>query len=339
MKNTESYSALLFKYFAGELSEIEEQELLSWLKESDENMLLLSEMSDWWAVAHVPLFSADMEADFTAHFSTLVKVPKATVTGKLLPGYTKLQKWISVAAVILLFVTVGVSAFLAGEYQGEAHGLAYMETSTPYGAQSKIELPDGSSVTLNAGSSLKYKSDFNQTDRRVELTGEAYFEIRKDTLKPFIVCSDKLDVRVLGTSFNVKAYKNEETIDVVLVSGKVDVQFPGQQQHDVFLSPNECLSYNKAEEVTTVSVVNSANSILWTKGIYQFYEKTFPQIARELERKYAVSIEVRSAVLPAEIFSGSFSSHYSLNEVMTEMDMENKYKWFYENDKLIITDK
>lgn len=331
METEEYYSELLFKYFAGQLSEAEELVLSDWLKESDERKLLVSRMSDWWAVAHVPLFQSDMEDDFKKRFAGLTDSPRKNKT-------LKLRKWQSAAAAILLLVAVGSAAFLIGRQQSVHPELASFETSTPYGSRTTVKLPDGSLVTLNAGSTLKYRTDFNDTERRVELRGEALFEVARDELKPFFVCSDKLDVRVEGTTFNVKAYEDVETIDVVLVSGKVKVQFASGGQEDVLLNPNEQLSYHKTEAKTTLSIVNPSNSIVWTKGALYFLEKPFHEIAKELERKYAVDIDIQSDLLNDEMFTGSFSSGYTLDEIIKEIDMDKKYRWSYEGGKIVITD-
>lgn len=336
MKTEEYFSELLFKYFAGQLSKEEELVLLDWLKESDERKVLISKMSDWWAVGHIPLYRTQMEEDFKKNF---IGLTNSSRKAKTLGSILKLPKWQTVAAAIFLFITIGVTAFLIGRQLSTDREPAYFETYTPYGSQTNVELPDGSHVMLNAGSTLKYRTDFNDTDRRVELNGEAFFEVAKDEKKPFFVCSEKLNLRVEGTSFNVKAYKDDDIIDVVLVSGKVKVQFTSEEKEDILLVPNEQLSYNKTQFKTTLSVVNSSNSIAWTNGGLYFLEKSFQDIAKELERKYDVKIEIQSNVLNDEIFTGSFASDHKLEEIIQEMDMDKKYRWFYKEDKLIIADK
>lgn len=337
MINEEFYSELLLKYFVGKLSKEEEQDLLAWLKEDEEHRLLMERMSDWWAIAHVPLFKSDLEADFDEHFHHLIKT--LPVNEEVQKKQLTLKTWMRFAAVILLLLTVGVSAFFIGKKSDNGRILTYIETVVPRGSRSTVVLPDSSVVILNSSSTLKYPKDFDANERRVELTGEAYFDIKSNPEKPFIVSSDKLEVRVKGTTFNMKAYGDEERIDVVLISGNVDIQFPNDEKDEIALSPNQQLSFNKKEEKAIVSAVNASNSILWTQGILQFSEKIFPEIAKELERKYNVDIEVQSTSLDKEIFSGSFTSDYTLEQIIHEIDMDNKYKWSYKNNKLIITDK
>lgn len=339
METENKYSELLFKYFSGVISEQEKHELLLWLKENEEHKYLMDKMSDWWAVAHIPLFRSDLEADFVEHFQLLL-ASSSSIHKKNASKRTLLNRWSKVAAACLLLIAVSGTAFYIGQNTNkQAIIAAYTETIVPYGSQARIVLPDSSVVLLNAGSSLKYKNDYNQYDRRVELSGEACFDITPNAQKPFFVTSDKLHVRVEGTTFNVKAYENEETIDVVLISGKVNVQFPDKQKAPISLTPNQQLSYNKKKGKTAVAFVNASNAVLWINGGLHFEEKTFLEISHELERKYAVSIEVRSKSLPKEVFTGTFLPNYTLEQILKEIDVDKKYRYIYENGKIIITDK
>jgi ferric-dicitrate binding protein FerR (iron transport regulator) len=332
---TEIFQELLFKYFVGELNSADEKQLLDWLKESEENKRLFSEMTDWWAAAHIPLFKSDLEADFKEHFSHLLCQSNTSCSKRRFIS----PQWTKIAAAVLLILLLSVSSFWLGrEWQGQGNSEDTFIYAL-YGTQSKVVLPDQSTVILNAGSSLRYGPDFNKKERNVKLDGEAYFEVAPDSKKVFNVTSGEVRVCVQGTSFNVKAYANESTVDIALITGKVRVSFEQGEEADLFLSPNQQLSYNKLNNRSTISMVKATNSILWTKGILLFSEKSFSDIAKALERKYAVSIHIKSDALLKEVFTGSFSSHYSLDEIIREIDVDSKYKWYYENGELIITDK
>ncbi|MDD4516604.1 FecR domain-containing protein [Massilibacteroides sp.] len=327
---------LLFNYFTGALSKEEEKDLLKWLKERDENARLFSKMQDWWAIVHIPLFKSDLEADFKEYFRHLeqasVSTPKKQKTKRFI-------FWRNIAAVLFSVVVVGISAYYVSRLTFQKDVMVSMiETSTQYGMQSKVILPDSSAVFLNSGSLLRYRSDF-ATNRNIELEGEAYFEVKQDLSKPFTVSSGNMSVKVKGTTFNVQAYHDEETMDIVLLTGRVDVEFQDHPDQKVLLSPNQQLSYNKSTDQTNIKQVRATDAILWTKGYLFFSEKTFPEIARMLERRYNMEIVIQSSVLQKEVFSGSFSSRYSLNDIIKEIDVEGKYQWVYKNEKLIITDK
>lgn len=198
---------LIYSYLMGDISEEGRNELLQWLETDDAHKQCLSEMADCWATAHVPLFASDMKADFQKHFGALIDPAIPSEKNHWL-NFRFLGK---VAASVLIVVSVGTASYYIGtrHNQPKSAALAYFETTTPMGAQTKVVLPDQSVVWVNAGSTLRYGSDFNTNGRSVQLDGEAYFEITRDSLKPFIVKSKKLDIKVLGTRFNVKAYGND----------------------------------------------------------------------------------------------------------------------------------
>ena len=319
---------LIYSYLMGDISEEGRNELLQWLETDDAHKQCLSEMADCWATAHVPLFASDMKADFQKYF------------GHYWLNFRFLGK---VAASVLIVVSVGTASYYIGtrHNQPKSAALAYFETTTPMGAQTKVVLPDQSVVWVNAGSTLRYGSDFNTSGRSVQLDGEAYFEITRDSLKPFIVKSKKLDIKVLGTSFNVKAYGMDEMTDVTLVSGKVNVSLRDEVAHagDVTLTPNRKLSFNKQTNKVRVSEVDAKDALSWMDGSLKFSEQPFMSIAKDLERKFNVRIRVESDLLRKEIFSGSFTKDYSLDKILREVDVDHKYVWTRSGDEIIIKDK
>lgn len=330
---------LLFGHFTGELSDAGEKELLHWLNADESNKKYFSEMSDWWAMAHVPLFMSDMKADFEEHFGSLTSLDVSVAEKKR----RHIGLWGKIAASLLLAVSIGTVSFYAGKrVQGnEKEQTAWVETITPLGSQSKVVLPDRSVVWVNAGSTLKYKLDFNKEVREVQLTGEAYFEVAKDSLRPFIVKSDKLDIRVMGTCFNVKAYDNENTANVALVSGKVNVHLRGKKAGtgDVVLMPDRMLTFDKETSRVKLSEIKGAAVYAWTNGWLEFDEQPFVQIAKDLERKFNVRIRIDSKSLQDQVFSGSFSSGHSLEDILREVDVEKKYTWHRNEDEFIIRNK
>lgn len=331
---------LLFGYFAGELSEAEEKELLLWLDADEAHTKLLSEMADWWAIAHVPLFASDMKADFDTHFGHLKNQYSIPETKS---NTLNLALWGRIVASFLLLASVGSFFYYMGKNQNPdpSKSLVYFKTVTPLGAQTKVVLPDHSVVWMNAGSTLKYSTEFNDKQRVVSLNGEAYFEVAPDSLKPFVVKSEKLDILVRGTHFNLKAYSEDESVDVALITGKVNVHLTDRSSNngEVTLIPNRMLSYNKETNCVKVAKVNAADATLWTTGGFKFVEQSFLQIAKDLERKYNVKIRIHSKSLEKEVFSGSFSSDHTLNEILREVDVDRKYTWSKSNGQINIKDK
>lgn len=336
-KRSENIEDILFKYFSNQLTESDEKELLAWLEADLSNKQTLYQMADWWAAAHVPLFMSDLEADFHEH---LKKLSNQTSTIQQKQSFN-FSIWYKIAASVLILFAVGISSFYLGKNNQSAPQIAYYETYVPLGSQSKIILPDQSTVWLNAGSSLSYYEDHNNLTRNATLEGEGYFEISPNPDKPFVVNSEDMYITVLGTSFNLKAYKEEATIDLALISGNVDVNLMKEtdRTENYVLSPNQLLAYNKEKQTLEVSTVSASNYGKWKDRVLRFDEKSFIQLAKDLERIYNTPIEIKSKLLIKESFSGSFSYDYLLDQILREIDVEKKYKWAYKENKLIIEDK
>lgn len=319
---------LLLRYFAGELNKTEEKELLDWLSQDDERKETFRRMADTWAVAHVPLFAGRLKADGAMWFQANRNA-------------VKLRKhWVSVAVACMISVVVALSAFWLGKRAGNASLDICYRTTVPAGSRSEVVLPDGTVVWVNAGSSLTYRENRREQMRSVMLEGEAYFEVKPDLKKPFIVESGALQVRVLGTNFNVKAYGDEETVDVVLLSGKVDVWPNGRGDASHVLSPDEKLTYHRETGRVEKRRVEAHDYCAWKDGRIYFEERPFITLTKELERLYNVRIQVDSELLKTERFSGCFLRTSSLNDILHEIDMEHRYRWAYDaTGALVIRDK
>ena len=330
---------LAHRYFAGELSEAEERELSRWLEADDAHKELLARMADEWAVAHVPLFAAERDADFLRSFGALV-CPEHVSSGRGRMDFRFIGK---IAASALVVLSVGAASYYLGRGAGEKRpmAVAYFETTAPMGARTRVLLPDSSVVWINSGSTLRYSGDFSDDNRRVQLDGEAYFEVTPDSLSPFLVQSKRLDIRVLGTSFNVKAYGADETTDVTLLTGRVNVSLRGEGggKHDVLLLPDKRLRFNKRDNTVRVSEVHAKDALSWMEGALRFDEQPFASIAEDLERKFNVRIRVESERLRREVFSGSFGKDHTLDEILREVDVEGRYVWSRSGDEVVIRER
>lgn len=165
--------------------------------------------------------------------------------------------------------------------------------STPKGGQYKVQLPDGSSVWLNAASSLKYPTAFNTEERIVELTGEGYFEITKDKLKPFKVkFSNKSEVKVLGTHFNIMAYDNEQVNAITLLEGSVQIQSNSNKQ---LLKPGQ-QGIITSNQITLNTDADTVQVISWKNGQFVFHDANIETIMKQVERWYDVEIKYEAKV-------------------------------------------
>ncbi len=333
----ERIQTLLFTYFSGRHTPAGEEELLHWLEADEKHQELFFRLAEWWATAHVPLFLSEKESNFAEHFYQLVRQRESTKQ----QVKRHLLRLTRVAAIVLPVISASLLTYV---WTTHTHDITYAavtcELTVPYGSQSEMRLPDNSYVWLNAGSSLVYSEDPEKGTRQVELEGEAYFEIAPDSLKPMCIRSQNIQIQVVGTSFNVRAYGDDDLIDVTLVSGKVDVFTGGEQREEMIeLEPNRMLRFHKETSEYEVIYVNGRDATAWKNGCFRFRNQPFPQIARTLERKYNIPMIIESEKLHQEFFSGSFSVSKSLDDILREVDVDRKYTWTRTGDSLVIRDK
>lgn len=183
---------------------------------------------------------------------------------------------------------------------------------SPLGGQVEFSLPDGTKGWLNNGSTLSYNTDFKE--RKVELKGEAYFEVTRRNSENFIVQTHDLSVEVLGTKFNVSAYDDDLIISVILNEGKVKV-FNDEGTISETLNPNEKFDFVKAELQASITNVNSTDYTLWKDGYLKFRGEVFSDVIKRMERWYNVEIKVNDQQLNNYKYRGTFQNE-QLEEVL-----------------------
>lgn len=181
------------------------------------------------------------------------------------------------------------------------------------GQKGSIRLPDGTVIYLNSASGISFSADYNTASRRVDLDGEAYFEVAKNPDKKFIVSCNGIEIEALGTEFNVKAYAVDSTIVTTLAKGKVKVS---SQEQSVTLLPKEAATYHlKRNRITSSAVEDISIADYWRSGQLVFAAEPLSSIARIMERMYNVKIDIQDATLKDMKFTGTIRNN-SLNNVM-----------------------
>ncbi len=204
--------------------------------------------------------------------------------------------------------------------------------STPRGGKYKVRLPDGTEVMLNATSSITYPAIFSGNERRVTITGEAYFEVAKNAQRPFIVNVDgRMQIRVLGTHFNVNSYKNEEGIQTTLVEGKVQVTGGNKS---VLLNPGE-QSDLKEGQLKKSAITDIEKVIAWKNNRFVFDGDKLTSIMRQLERWYDVDIIIEGNQ-PDELFSGILSRNKNVSEVFKMLQTAADIQYRIEGKKIFV---
>jgi ferric-dicitrate binding protein FerR (iron transport regulator) len=231
-------------------------------------------------------------------------------------------RWIGAAAAVAVLALFGF-LFYNRQAKQELTAAVTKRIDVPFGKMMQVTLSDGTKVKLNAGSHFSYPSVFQAGQREVNLEGEGFFEVTKNPKKPFLVHTAGFTVKVLGTVFNVKAYRNDKTTETTLLKGKVQVELADDPEKKIILSPHEKLTINnpvnsaanqpaKAAvakikyEVATLPVLNNDAYAenAWIDHKIMFANNDFEDVARQMERKYNVRIIFADEALKKEQISG-----------------------------------
>lgn len=357
---------LIAKKKAGEISPSESIELNALLKADDMARHTLAEVDAMW---HTPLTSTNTEEGYVDDrwnalsgrlFGVQQPVPvQRTGTIKRLLRYT------AAAASLAAVVTGGIVYWKAAQKQREPKQNI---VSTKNGSRSKIELPDGTQVWLNSGSQLTYNDAYGKELREIKLSGEAFFDVAKDAEHPFIIHANELDIKVLGTSFNVRAYPDDKRTEAALISGLIEVSFKGRPSDRLYLKPNEKISVMNGEILktdlnekaviaasSTPSVRNTEEPLIsyskiaykspidstiletaWVKNKFIFRNKSFEELAKDMERWYNVSFDCKDSSLLQKHFTGSFY-HETITEALDILKLSYPFQYKIDKNKSTIT--
>lgn len=267
---------------------------------------------------------------------------------------------VRIAAIVLVAFLLGgtLSYFLLPKESIETP--TFCEVTAPLGSTSEIVLPDNSRVWLNAGSKIRYSTSFNQHDRLIFLEGEGYFKVSKNTKLPFIVDAFGFEVKALGTEFNVKAYRDDATIETTLIEGKVTLLHANEKITDgVFLAPNQKAIFYKAKESLTIEGIKKLEEkeeklnytgddrlviipkldprsiISWKENQLIIESERLDDLVELLGRKYNFNFEFKSEDIKRFRFSGTLEDE-TLQQVMDVIKISSPIDYAIEGKTVII---
>ncbi|MDR1723636.1 MAG: FecR domain-containing protein [Tannerella sp.] len=317
----------IIKYFAGELSQIERINLLK-DSESDpdlrEKILAVQNVRGIFA-----LDSANIDRDEARrHYALLMRKIRNNAIRNAM--FTVMKY----AAVVVL--TVGTTLWFATSIKHEQPTplAVNQELYVPPGQRARITLPDSSIVWLNAGSTLHYPSVFG-TDRRVDLTGEAYFEVAKDRTKPFIVAAGQLEVEAVGTEFNVQNYPKTECVSITLIEGAVNVCMADNKNNVRAMTPNQQLLCKNGN--INIEDGFDKDLLLWKDGIYSFKQDNLEDIIAQLMLYYDVKIVVTNKNILRYTYTGKFRQRDGIMEILRIIRKIHHFTILHDEANNIIT--
>ena len=299
------------KYLQGNCTETEFEQLVLWfsecsLTESDRGMV--QDIWDEFEPEDIPverikytqvLDKIHHQINVNQHSTQLVN-QKKSIKYRILTIITR------VAAILLLPVLTLLFYTNLSDRDRYADNLNDLEVEAPAGSRMHIELGDGTRVWLNHGSKLKYPHRFEGENRKVFLTGEAYFEVAHNSAVPFIVGTNRLEVKATGTAFNVSAYPGDDNIETTLVEGKV-ILYEKETNHEIkALLPGECLKFETQKNIYTLESEHTEKNIAWKDGKLVFKNERVEDIAKKLARWYNVEVEIANEKVKEFTFTATF---------------------------------
>jgi transmembrane sensor len=303
---------LFIKYLQGSCTEVEFEQILSWIKEGSLTTSEKGMIQEVWNEFEPDAGPAERikynrVLDKIHHQININQNSKPFIIQKF-PARYRILSIITRAAAILLIpvLTILLYTTFSGKDQF-AKNTNELEVEAPAGSKMKFELGDGTKVWLNHGSKLKYPYRFEGKNRKVFLTGEAYFEVAHNKDVPFIVGTNRIEVKATGTAFNVSAYPEDNIIETTLVEGRVILYGANSSSEIKVLSPNESLKFNSQKNNYTVETGNTAKNTFWKDGLLVFRNDPLEDVAKKLARWYNVDVEITNEKIKKFTYTATFT--------------------------------
>lgn len=310
---------LLLKYIEGNSTDQEKIAVANWLDSDAENMreyLALRKLHD------IAIWHQSPEAGSVQNFSKKVWAWR--------PIYTEVLK---IAAVLL--VAVFISRFLFPETK-TVNPVALQTLHVPAGQRAEITLEDGTKVWLNAKTTMTFPNQFSGKTREVQLNGEGYFDVTPNKAQPFIVKTEKYDIKVWGTKFNLMAYSEKGIFEASLLEGSIEVLNSGTS-HGVFIRPDERI-YLADNNLVKSPIVNM-NHFLWKDGIISFNDESFTELVSKLELYFDLKIEVKNEKILNYRCTGKFRTKDGVEHILKVLQLRNKFSFSIDDKLNLITIK
>ena len=365
MNKEKDIEDLLRKFAQGDLSAQEAKQLASLSHEGDTNMELKVILDNFWQKS----FFDQTNVPSQEMWSRVNQNLPVDYGQKPFIQRTRLQKlmpFMKYAAVFIL--SVGLT-WIAKDFLGVSFNKSSADDNNgdnnvitvSYGSKSKITLPDGSTVNLNSGSTLRYPAKFSRLSRSVYVDGEAFFDVIKDPKHPFYVKTRDITIKVLGTKFNVKSYADERTIQTTLVTGSIEIYSNKKEISEknrlLSLQPNQQVTIEKkpdglkvigekdkkGEKIGSLSKfidvskqIDVISIVAWKDNRLVFRDEKFADLSRKLERWYDVDIEIKDPELKTALFSGVFVKE-TIEQALDALKMATPFRYQIKRNQITIS--
>lgn len=303
---------ILYRFFEGKASYEEEEEVCDWTEASEENMQEYIKERKYF-----DLLLIQNKKNMTPHSSY----------GKVF----QLNNLIKYAAVVALFIVCGLQVYLITKPETDQD----MNTITvPTGQRVNLLLSDGTNVWLNSGTKMRYPASFTKGKREVTLDGEGYFEVAKDTRRPFVVQTGKYDIQVLGTKFNVEAYDDDPSFSAALMEGSIQISDKTEPSNIILLKPEQKANYINGQLV--VEKIQNYDLYRWRDGLLCFEHIAFNDLMKEFEKTYDIRIINENKNLDNYICSGKFRISDGVDFILHVLQRDVHFRFCRNENNTII---
>lgn len=323
----------LIKFITGNLDESEAPEVRAWIRADESNKSDFIRLKNIYALSAQGKHTLKIDEDYLNLNRQITAKPQPTE----LKPFIRILKY---AAIFVAAVLIGYSAFeIRSVLLYFSHDVLSNEFYAPEGQISEFKLSDGTRVWLNSGTRIQVPENYSRFNRRIFLEGEAYFEVTKDRFHPLYLKTKDLDIKVLGTSFNVSAYQSDENLEVTLVEGAVGIK-NATGQRLMRLLPGQQMVFNKMTGAKFKNEVDTSPYRTWRNGIMTFRNRSLEYIANRLRRWYNVEIDFANASIAQLKFTGTILKNKPLSQVLDIITLSAPIKYdikINDNKKNVVT--
>lgn len=304
---------ILLRYLEGNATDEERESVVEWLESNEDN---LQELIKLRKLHNISIFNEPMKGEEEGN-----------------PIFTKkfLYEFAKIAAVFLLFL-VG-NYFLNNRTETSTSQTLFV----PSGQRAEIMLPDSSIVWINAKTRMCYASDFGKTNRIIELDGEAYFKVKKGQKHAFVVRTKEVDINVLGTEFNVIAYRDNSITEISLVSGSIELKGATVPNGTFIMEANNLVRISDGKFQS--SIIENYDYFRWKEGVLCFDNESIETIFKKLELYYDINIKIEKKSLLKLRYSGKFRTKDGVEQVLKVLQLEHKFDYTVNSNLNLITIK
>ncbi|GGJ95020.1 FecR family protein [Parabacteroides faecis] len=319
---------VLLKYIHDEVSEKERRWVECWLKEDETRNDILLQLAS---------------IDYALYTKQRIESRNSLEAYSKVEKHIRLRqtkKWIRCAcfvAACFLGVLIFSTAISYWKWEPSKIEKQIITVRANAGMRTSLNLPDGTVAYLNSGTILSYPLSYDKKERRVTLTGEAYFKVAHNLEQPFIVsvANDRMRVKVLGTEFNLQSYEDEKIVQTTLVLGSVNIEMieKGNVVSEVDLKPSEKAVYDVTSGIVSVAKVNTEYDTAWIDGRLMFKDMPLPEVLKKLAYFYNVRFEVKDSVINSYRFTGTFDNK-QLSQVLDYLRISSRIQYTIDHIKL-----